>query len=215
MHRSQFGNSVPIDSNEKVKRTTSLFSIRNSTSSNQPSDQYTTNAILSPSPMFQYLPQRRATGIHRFQLNNKSPNRIETDPNNNASPPIITVPHLMEFSRRVSRSSSANDHVMATIDTNIDSKQPNTLAKHDTPNLNTKPTSVNSDANEKRIFSQKSNTFVVKQPLNSIDYIMKDKLTSSEHERNNNINYQSNTADRIKQILKKQFFFPLEKTKKL
>lgn len=215
MHRSQFGNSVLMDANDKVKRTTSFFTLRNPTFYNQHIDENITNAIVSPSPMFQYLPQKRTPGIHRFQLSNKSPSRLEIDQNNNPSPPIITMPHLMEFSKRVSRSASVNDQVMLTMDTNADSNQSTPLAKNDAPVSHTKSFAINNDAHTKRFSSQKTSNYIVKQPLSSMDYTTQERFTTSEHGQNNNINYQSNATDRMKQIVKKQLFFPFEKTRKL
>ncbi|CAF3111928.1 unnamed protein product, partial [Rotaria sp. Silwood2] len=121
-HRSQIDNSTIIDQNINVKRTSSLVSLQNNELNNSSSDKITNINILSSSPIFQNLPKRRLKIMNRFQQQNtKSLNKVEIDQINNISPSIITIPNLMEFTRRLSRSSSTNDNDITITDTKIDS----------------------------------------------------------------------------------------------
>ncbi|CAF0947049.1 unnamed protein product [Rotaria sordida] len=213
-NRSQIDNSNVIDKNLHIKRTSSLVSYPHNELVNSSSNQIMTNNISLQTPIFQNLPQRRLKILHRFQQENtKSLNRNEIDQINNISPSIITMPHFMEFTRRLSRSSSINDNDITTIDTQIDSNTFNSYKIHETPILHTKTSINNSNINLKRRFSQKLNNHLLKQPLTSIDYIIKERPINSIQD--NNYQNQSNETQRLNQILKKQFYLPFEKNKRL
>ncbi|CAF1047502.1 unnamed protein product [Rotaria sordida] len=213
-NRSQIDNSNVIDKNLHIKRTSSLVSYPHNELVNSSSNQIMTNNISLQTPIFQNLPQRRLKILHRFQQENtKSLNRNEIDQINNISPSIITMPHFMEFTRRLSRSSSINDNDITTIDTQIDSNTFNSYKIHETPILHTKNSINNSNINLKRRFSQKLNNHLLKQPLTSIDYIIKERPINSIQD--NNYQNQSNETQRLNQILKKQFYLPFEKNKRL
>ncbi|CAF3762309.1 unnamed protein product, partial [Rotaria sp. Silwood1] len=208
-NRSQVDSSTIIDQNQNVKRTSSLVSFQHNELNKKSSDRIMSNTILSSSsPTSQYVTQKRLQNINRIQQqNNKSLNKIENDQISNISPSIITMPHLMEFTRRLSRSSSINDNDTTTNDSNTIKS----LSKYDTSVLRRNLSINNSNTNLKKTYLQKQNNLIVKQSLNSIDYIIKERSISSLQD--NYHQNQSNANDRLNQILKKQFFLPFEKNK--
>ncbi|CAF4644885.1 unnamed protein product [Rotaria sp. Silwood1] len=208
-NRSQVDSSTIIDQNQNVKRTSSLVSFQHNELNKKSSDRIMSNTILSSSsPTSQYVIQKRLQNINRIQQqNNKSLNKIENDQISNISPSIITMPHLMEFTRRLSRSSSINDNDTTTNDSNTIKS----LSKYDTSVLRRNLSINNSNTNLKKTYLQKQNNLIVKQSLNSIDYIIKERSISSLQD--NYHQNQSNANDRLNQILKKQFFLPFEKNK--
>jgi hypothetical protein len=118
----------------------------------------------------------------------------------------------MEFTRRLSRSSSINDNDIASItDTQIDINTVRSYPKHEMPILRTKTSIVNSNGNFKKSFSQKLHNYVVQQPLSSIESVLRERSISIAQENPN----QSDTIERPNQLLKKQLYLPFEKTKRL
>lgn len=157
----------------------------------------------SPKPMFKSLAQRQFQRTHRHQKNPK----IDLEPLNNTSPPIITMPHLMEFTRRLSPSSSNNDNDTTIVDTPMDSNPNRSIPKTETPVLRTKIPIVNNNGNLKRVFAQKINNFVVHQPLTSIESVLKERSIRMTQDAN----HQANAAQRANQIFKKQIYLPFDK----
>ena len=120
-HCSQIDTSTVTNQNINVKQATSPVSSPHIELSRLSCDQIMNNSLISPSTMAQSSSQRRLQNIHRFQqpTNNKLLYRVEFDQTSNISPTIITMPNLMEFTRRLSCSSSINDNDMITMDTQI------------------------------------------------------------------------------------------------
>lgn len=158
--------------------------------------------LFSPTPVFKSLPNRRIQRIHRPQQKPNTNNIKDLEPITNISPPIITMPNLMEFTRRLSRSSSIIDSEMTIIDTQID------LKKQETPPvLRTKIPIVNN--NNKRTISQKNpNNVVQQQPFDSIESVLKERSINLIQDDSNE---QSNRIRRVNQIFKRQIFLPFDK----
>ena len=109
----------------------------------------------------------------------------------------------MEFTRRLSHSSSINENEMTSItDTQIDSNTVRSYPKHEVPVLRTKTANNNPNGNLKQAFSQKFNNYVVQQPLSSIESVLKERSISQ-------------TQENDKQLLKRQLYLPFDKTKRL
>ncbi|CAF4540468.1 unnamed protein product [Rotaria magnacalcarata] len=103
---------------------------------------------------------------------------------------------------------------MTTMDTQINTANKfSSFPKHETPVLYKKMPVVTPNKNLQRTFSQKLNNFLVKQPKNSLDYFITERSISNLQENNNN--NQLNTTESFNQNLKKQFYIPFEKNKRL
>jgi hypothetical protein len=165
--------------------------------SNSSYDQKKAGTLFSPTPMFKSLPNKRLQHIQRRQQQQQQNNKNDTEQSNNMCPPIITMPHLMEFTRRLSHSSSINDND----DTQIDTSPP----KQETPIVRTKMPIVN---NNKRTFSQKIPNYVLQQPIGTMGSIIKEQSISLLQENSTD---QSNKLRSVNQIFKRQIFLPFEK----
>lgn len=190
-----------------MKRTASLISLSNTELPNLSLDQTMNNGLFSPPIIFKGRPQRRLQHIQRHQQQN---NKNDIEQTNNTSPPIITMPHLMEFTRRLSRSSSNNDNDTTVIDTQIDSNPVRPSPKNETSILRTKmPIVINNNGGHlKRILSQKLTNYAVQKPLSPIESIFKERSISITQETTHQ---QLNTVRQVNQIFKKQIFLPFEK----
>jgi hypothetical protein len=172
--------------------------------SNSSYDQSKAGTLFSPTPMFKSLPNKRLQHIQRRQQQQQQNNKNDTEQTNNMCPPIITMPHLMEFSRRLSYSSSLNDNDGTITDTQIDSNSIHSPSKQETPILRTKMPILNN----KRTFSQKIPNYVLQSPLSTIESVLKERSIGLTQENSPN---QSNRLRCVNQIFKKQIFLPFEK----
>ncbi|CAM4954826.1 unnamed protein product [Rotaria socialis] len=214
-HCSQIDTPTINNQNINVKQVTSHVPSPRNELSHLSCDQIMNNSRTSPSTTVQNSSQKRLQNTHRFQqqTNNKFLNRFEFDQTNNISPAIITMPNLMEFTRRLSCSSSIHDNDMTTMDTQINTTNKfSSVPKHETPILHRKMFIVTPNKNLQRTFSQKINNCLVKQPKTSLDYFIKERSISNLQENNNHT--QLNTTESFTQNLKKQFYIPFEKNKR-
>jgi hypothetical protein len=160
--------------------------------------------------MFKSSPNKRLHRIRRHQQEQN--NKNETEQLNNTSPPIITMPNLMEFTRRLSRSSSTAENDTALLNTLNDSYPIRSFPKHDSPTSRTKMPIVvnnnNNNGNVKRAFPQKVTNYIVQQPLGTIESIIKERSISFTQE---NPDKQRRRLRHVNQIFKKQIFLPFEK----
>ncbi|CAF4705607.1 unnamed protein product, partial [Rotaria socialis] len=210
-HCSQIDTPTINNQNINVKQVTSHVPSPRNELSHLSCDQIMNNSRTSPSTTVQNSSQKRLQNTHRFQqqTNNKFLNRFEFDQTNNISPAIITMPNLMEFTRRLSCSSSIHDNDMTTMDTQINTTNKfSSVPKHETPILHRKMFIVTPNKNLQRTFSQKINNCLVKQPKTSLDYFIKERSISNLQENNNHT--QLNTTESFTQNLKKQFYIPFE-----
>lgn len=197
-YRSQGGSSTIIEETIPTKRTTSLVSVQN----NGKSPFQIEGAASSPTSMFKSLHPRRLQRIrHRPQMNKKTDNELTT----NIAPPVISMPNLMEFSRRLSRSSSIYESDTTITDTQIDSTSPQSFLRRETPIIRSRiPINNENGQQSRRTYANKFNGFVLPQHMSSVDSILKERSVRFQQAA-------SNTLQRANQVFKKQIYLPFER----
>jgi hypothetical protein len=239
-------NPAVIDQNPPtLKRTASFVSLTLNDLPNQLNDQSIatiSGTFVSQTPVFKTLPQRRLQRTHRRQnqQQTKAFNGLEIDQIPSTSPPILTLPNLMEIATRSSPvlnrfssinnadtdssnkflyetetdSNGVNHHRLYTVNDNL--LRP--FSKNETPALRTyhktdvKMPVVNNNGNFKKSSPQKTNYHQSSssQPLSNIETVLKERSIAIANE---NI-YQPDALERVNHILK-QLYLPTEKTKRL
>lgn len=199
-YRSQVGSSTIIEQTIPVKRTASLVSLQNNSKTYSPYDPSAPTS--SPTSIFKGLPTRRLQRIHqRQQMNN---HKTDHDQTSNNPPPIITIPNLMEFSRRLSRSSSIYESDTTITDPPIDSTSPQSFLRRETPIIRSKGPIHNDNGSVKRSYANKLNGYLVHQPLNSMESVLKERSVRFHQG-------STNTLQRANQVFKKQIYLPFER----
>lgn len=174
----------------KVKRTTSLFSIPDNEFPKSTIDQIIRGTLLPPSLISRNSLPRQLQPIHHRR---QQPVGIETEQINNTF-------------------STISDNDTAINDKQIELNPLRSFPKHKIPTLRSKMPTVNNNNNNsnfRKLFSNKTNTYIVQQPLRSIESILKQRSIDIAQENHN----QSGTTEHINQILKRQFNLPPKKYK--
>jgi hypothetical protein len=234
--------------NPTLKRTASFVSLSLNDLPSPVNDQTIatiSGTSVSQSPIFKTLPQRRLPPKHHRQLQlqqqpHKVFNGLEIDQTSSTSPPILTLPNLMEMATRTSPplnlSSSINNmdtdasskylyetqtdsngvshHRLYTINDNL--LRP--FSKNETPPMlrtflktDVKmPTVNNINGSPKKPPLQKINQSRPSQPLSTIETVLKERSIAIANE---NI-HQPDAIERVNHILK-QLYLPPEKSKRL
>ena len=199
-YRSQAGTSTIIEQTVPVKRTASLVSLQNNSKTYSPYDPSAPTS--SPTSIFKGLPARRLQQIRqRQQLNNP---KTETEQTTNIPPPIITIPNLMEFSRRLSRSSSIYESDTTITDPPVDSSSPQSFLRRETPIIRSKKSIHTDNGSVKRGYTNKLNGYLVHQPLNSTESVLKERSVRFQQS-------STYTLQRANQVFKKQIYLPFER----
>ncbi len=196
---SQLENSIFIEDDTPGKRTASLVSLSTKGLPHSPYDQTASGALGSPTSKLKSLRHRHLQRIHQRQQA-----KNENEQLNIHVPPIITMPPLIEFQRRLSHSSSMIEYDTSLVDTHFESTPPlRSLPRRETPILHPRMPIANDNSNLRRTLSQKLNN----QPLSSFETVIRERSTRFTPENQN----RSTAVQRVNQVVKKQIFLPFDK----